>query len=51
VLGKTPSYMEACAPKRDASSPTFEWSREMIKRFIQKVQVRRSFIQRPEFNR
>jgi rod shape-determining protein MreB len=44
MLGKTPIYMEAVRPMRDGVIADFEVAEEMIKRFIQKVQVRRSFI-------
>ena len=44
MLGKTPIYMEAVRPMRDGGIADFEVAEEMIKRFIQKVQVRRSFI-------
>ena len=44
MLGKTPIYMEAGRPMRDGVIADFEVAEEMIKRFIQKVQVRRSFI-------
>jgi rod shape-determining protein MreB len=44
MLGKTPVYMEAYRPMRDGVIADFEVAEEMIKRFIQKAQVRRSFI-------
>jgi rod shape-determining protein MreB len=44
MLGRTPIYMETVRPMRDGVIADFEVAEEMIKRFIQKVQVRRSFI-------
>ncbi|MEM6627365.1 MAG: rod shape-determining protein, partial [Pseudomonadota bacterium] len=44
MLGKTPIYMEAVRPMRDGVIADFEVAEEMIKRFIQKVHNRRSFI-------
>ena len=44
MLGKTPFGMEAVRPMRDGVIADFEVAEEMIKRFIQKVHNRRSFI-------
>lgn len=44
MLGKTPFGMEAVRPMREGVIADFEVAEEMIKRFIQKVHNRRSFI-------
>ena len=44
MLGKTPVSMEAVRPMRDGVIADFEVAEEMIKRFIQKVHNRRSFV-------
>ncbi len=44
MLGKTPFGMEAVRPMREGVIADFEVAEEMIKRFIEKVHNRRSFI-------
>src|SRR5476649_1189172 len=43
MLGRTPGYISAIRPLRDGVIADFEVAEEMIKHFIRKVHIRRSF--------